>query len=112
MAERDGRLGAAAAQAEEQVAKLAKLTEERDALTRRTDMLGDELKTSQVAAEHLRMEAEGAASKLAALEKELSETKDVREQLRAKLEGDLARVDKTKQALAVALELLNEVEPL
>ena len=112
IATRDARIDELNALSEQHVAQIAKLGEERDELTRRHDALDSELKTSQVAAEHLRIELEKALERIAALEKELAETQGVRDQLRSKLEGDLARVDKTKQAVAVALELLNEVEPL
>ncbi|MBN1770281.1 MAG: response regulator [Deltaproteobacteria bacterium] len=112
LADRDGKLGEANKALEERVAEIARLTEERDELGRRRDALDGELKTSQVAAEHLRMELEGAQKAIAGLEQQLAELRDLRDQLRGKLEADLARVDKSKQAVAVALELLNEVEPL
>jgi chromosome segregation ATPase len=112
LADRDARLGEVTKLAEQHVAQIAKLTEERDELTRMSAALDGELKTSQVAAEHLRMEGEKAQGRIAHLEKDLAEAQTTRDQLRAKLGNDLARVDKTRQALGVALELLNEVEPL
>lgn len=112
IADRDGKLGEASQTIEARVAEVAKLTEERDELARRRDALDGELRTSQVAAEHLRMELEGMQKKVADLERDLAELRGLRDQLRGKLEADLARVDKSKQAIAVALELLNEIEPL
>jgi len=112
IADRDGKLGEANRTIEARVAEVARLTEERDELARRRDALDGELRTSQVAAEHLRMELEGMQKKAADLERDLAELRALRDQLRGKLEADLARIDKSKQAIAVALELLNEVEPL
>jgi chromosome segregation ATPase len=109
---RDAKIEDANRLAEQHVAEIGRLTEERDELTRKRNALDGELKTSQVAAEHLRMEGEAAERRIAILQKDLADAQGVRDQLRAKLEGDLARIDKTKQALAVALDLLNEVEPL
>jgi chromosome segregation ATPase len=105
-------LAAANALGEKHIAQIARLGEERDDLTTQRDNLDAELKASQFAAERLRGDLEDARRRIAGLEATLKDTEGVRDQLRAKLEGDLARVDKSKQAIAVALELLNEVEPL
>lgn len=98
--------------AEQQVSQIARLTEERDEVTTRRDLLDAELKASQMAAEQLRIDLGAANDRVRDLGAKLAETTAIRDSLRAKLEEDLARVEKAKQAVAIATDLLNDIEPI
>ncbi|MDI7266684.1 MAG: response regulator [Myxococcota bacterium] len=97
---------------ERQVADIGRLTEDRDEITTRRDILDAEMKASQMAAEQLRIDAEGARARIRETDAALAEVTSARAALRAKLEGDLARVDKARQAVTIAIDMLNDIEPL